>query len=197
MSAAFAIPVRVSGIEAVAARIKRIRLECPDGRPLWLFSPGAHVVVSMNDGGRLHGNPCSLMSEPEYRGADVISVLRAERSRSGSAFIRDALKDGDELTISHPVNLVPADKRGRKHILIAGGIGITPFIAMMTRYRDTTIKSLSRHDDGAPTSPGIWPDRCGMVGRRRSFLHGHLACPMMAGGHGNGFDNKIRARQSA
>lgn len=28
----------------------------------------------------------------------------------------------------------------------------------MTRYRDTTVEWLSRHDDGAPTSPGIWPD---------------------------------------
>lgn len=28
----------------------------------------------------------------------------------------------------------------------------------LTRYRDTTIEWLSKYDDGAPTSPGIWPD---------------------------------------
>lgn len=28
----------------------------------------------------------------------------------------------------------------------------------LTRYRDTTVKWLEKFDDGAPTSPGIWPD---------------------------------------
>lgn len=28
----------------------------------------------------------------------------------------------------------------------------------LTRYRDTTIEWLSKYDDGAPTSPGVWPD---------------------------------------
>jgi dimethylamine monooxygenase subunit B len=40
------------------------------------------------------------------------------------------VKTGTLLTISHPVNLFPIDHRGRKHILLAGGIGITPIIAM-------------------------------------------------------------------
>ena len=28
----------------------------------------------------------------------------------------------------------------------------------LTRYRQTTIDWLSKYDDGAPTSPGFWPD---------------------------------------
>ena len=28
----------------------------------------------------------------------------------------------------------------------------------LQRYREDTIKWLSAYDDGAPTSPGIWPD---------------------------------------
>ncbi len=36
--------------------------------------------------------------------------------------------------VSQPVNLFAADHRGKKHILIAGGIGITPFLAMMAQF---------------------------------------------------------------
>ena len=48
--------------------------------------------------------------------------------------MHDRLREGDELVISHPVNLFAADQRGRKHILFAGGIGITPFLAMMAQF---------------------------------------------------------------
>jgi ferredoxin-NADP reductase len=41
------------------------------------------------------------------------------------------VRPGQEMVISHPVNLVPLGLRARKHLFIAGGIGITPFIAMM------------------------------------------------------------------
>jgi ferredoxin-NADP reductase len=37
------------------------------------------------------------------------------------------------MVISHPVNLFPLDLRARKHLFIAGGIGITPFMAMMAQ----------------------------------------------------------------
>ena len=45
--------------------------------------------------------------------------------------LHDKLKEGDTVTISQPVNLFAYDHRGKKHIMMAGGIGITPFIAMM------------------------------------------------------------------
>jgi ferredoxin-NADP reductase len=44
------------------------------------------------------------------------------------------VREGDELKVSYPVNLFQPDWRGRKHLLIAGGIGITPFIAMMQQF---------------------------------------------------------------
>ncbi len=128
------LPVRVTKVTAVGDAIKRFRLERLDGGPMPIFSGGAHVVVSMDDHGKLRRNPYSLMSHPDDTSGYEISVLRVPQSRGGSHFLHDHVSEGHELTVSQPVNLFPADRRGRKHILFAGGIGITPFIAMMAQF---------------------------------------------------------------
>ncbi len=123
--------VQVAAIIQVAEKVKRFRLVRVDGLPLPVFSGGAHIVVSMLDGDLLRRNPYSLMSSPTDQTAYEISVLQVEKSRGGSAFLHEKLNVGDKLTISQPLNLFPCDVRGRKHIFMAGGIGITPFMAMM------------------------------------------------------------------
>ena len=123
--------VRVAKIAQVADKVKRFRFERADGQPMPIFSGGAHVIVSMRDGDVLRRNPYSLMSSPADTGGYEISVLRVEKSRGGSAFLHEKLKEGDSLTLSQPVNLFPYDQRGRKHVMMAGGIGVTPFMAMM------------------------------------------------------------------
>jgi ferredoxin-NADP reductase len=127
------MPVRVAAITQVADSVKRFRLERVDGGSMPVFSGGAHVVVAMQDGKLLRHNPYSLMSRPGDTSAFEISVLRVENSRGGSHFLHDHVNVGDRLTVTQPINLFPFDHRGRKHLLFAGGIGITPFIAMMAQ----------------------------------------------------------------
>ena len=123
--------VRVTAITQVAETVKRFRLERADGKPMPVFSGGAHVVVAMRDSAILRRNPYSLMSPPTDTAGYEISVLRVEQSRGGSAFMHEKVEAGASLSISQPVNLFPFDLRGKKHLLLAGGIGITPFMAMM------------------------------------------------------------------
>lgn len=131
--------VRVTAITQVAKSIKRFRFERIDGQSMPVFSGGAHVVVAMRDGNLLRRNPYSLMSAPSDQSGYEISVLRVEQSRGGSAFLHEKLKLGAELTVTQPINLFPHDQRGRKHLFFAGGIGITPFMAMMDQMqRDDT-----------------------------------------------------------
>ena len=134
MSGGTEIPVRVARITPIADRVKRFRFERLDGKPMPYFSGGAHVIVSMNDGGHMRRNAYSLMSPPHDCTAYEISVLHVEDSRGGSTFMHEKVSEGDELKVSYPVNLFQPDWRGRKHLLIAGGIGITPFIAMMEQF---------------------------------------------------------------
>lgn len=134
MSGGTEIPVRVTRVTPIADCIKRFRFERLDGWPMPYFSGGAHVIVSMNDDGHIRRNAYSLMSPPHDCSAYEISVLRVEDSRGGSAFMHEKVREGDEMRISYPVNLFQPDWRGRKHLLIAGGIGITPFMAMMEQF---------------------------------------------------------------
>ncbi len=133
------IRVRVADVEAVADGVKRFKFVPLDGAPLPEFSGGAHTVVTMRDGDRVIRNPYSLMGSPYDPESYQISVLRTVDSRGGSAFMHEKVKPGSEMTISQPMNLFPIDRRGRRHLLLAGGIGITPFMAMM---KQLTIEDL-------------------------------------------------------
>jgi len=113
----------------VTPLVRRVRMAREDGRPLPAFSGGAHTVVEMPDGDVLRRNPYSLMGDPADRSNYMISVRRDEAGRGGSLFMHRKVERGMRLTISNPVNLFPLDLRARKHLLIAGGIGITPFLA--------------------------------------------------------------------
>ena len=127
------IEVRVDDVCEVADRIKRFRF-VPVDRP-WLpsFSGGAHITVNMEGSERRIRNQYSLMSSPAQTDAYEISVLRVEQSRGGSEFMHDNVSPGDRLWIGQPNNQFPPHDLARRHLLVAGGIGITPFMAMISQ----------------------------------------------------------------
>ncbi|MGD9919866.1 MAG: 2Fe-2S iron-sulfur cluster-binding protein [Pseudorhodoplanes sp.] len=124
------ISVRIARIETVAERIKRVRLVPAVGGTLPTFSAGAHIVVTLRDGERTIRNPYSLMGSPSDNTGYEISVLKTNNAHGGSRLIHEKLHEGAVISISHPSNHFALDLRARKHLLIAGGIGITPTMAM-------------------------------------------------------------------
>ena len=131
--------VRVTAVTPVAETVKRFRLEPIDGASLPPFAGGAHVTVHLDDAGHQIRNAYSLMGSPRDLSAYEISVARSETSRGGSVFLHDKVSVGSELAISAPVNLFARALGGRKHLLIAGGIGITPFIPMMEQMAEAAV----------------------------------------------------------
>ncbi|VVE31410.1 PDR/VanB family oxidoreductase [Pandoraea anhela] len=129
------LQVRVSRIERVTPLIKRFTVEAADGSELPPFSGGSHVIVQIRDGERQYNNAYSLMSSPDALGSYQIGVRREENSKGGSAFLHDKVAEGDSLTITTPNNLFALDASAHHHVLIAGGIGITPFMSQMHELR--------------------------------------------------------------
>jgi ferredoxin-NADP reductase len=124
------IAVRVVDVSQVTPLVKCLRLSAIDGRPLPPFSGGAHVIVDIPDGEGGRRNAYSLMSSPRDVSAYAISVRRDDSGRGGSKWLHDRVRVGDVLQISAPANLFALDYRARRHLMIAGGIGITPLLGM-------------------------------------------------------------------
>jgi len=162
------IQVRVARIEHVTPLIKRFTMEAMDGSALPPFTGGSHVIVQMRDGERQYSNAYSLMSSPDALGSYQIGVRREEKSKGGSAFLHDKVAEGDALTITTPNNLFALDEAARHHVLIAGGIGITPFMSQMHELRKRDA-SHELHYAFRADEHGAFRDELASSGARVSF----------------------------
>ncbi|MCI1736751.1 MAG: PDR/VanB family oxidoreductase [Pseudomonas veronii] len=97
------------------------------GAKLPAFEAGAHVDIHIAPG---LVRQYSLCSDPADSAVYRLGVLRDPASRGGSTSVYDTLLEGAEVQISAPRNLFPLASEARRSILIGGGIGITPMIAM-------------------------------------------------------------------
>lgn len=97
------------------------------GARLPAFEAGAHVDIHIAPG---LVRQYSLCSDPADNAVYRLGVLRDPASRGGSTGVHDTLLEGAEVQISAPRNLFPLASEARRSILIGGGIGITPMIAM-------------------------------------------------------------------
>ncbi len=131
MSGAQKIAVTVTAVVPLNDLVTRFEFRRTDGGLLPTFSGGAHTVVEMRDGDTPRMNPYSLMSDPMDQTSYAISVRRDDVGRGGSLFMHNNVAVGDEMVISNPVNLFILDLRAKKQLFIAGGIGITPFLAQI------------------------------------------------------------------
>lgn len=131
--------VQVSQVEPLTEQVKRFTLVATDGKPLPAFTGGSHIIVQMSDGDNQYSNAYSLLSSPHDTSSYQIAVRLEENSRGGSRFLHQQVKVGDRLTISTPNNLFALIPSARKHLFIAGGIGITPFLSHMAELQHSDV----------------------------------------------------------
>lgn len=101
-----------------------------DGSALPPFSAGAHIDVHLPGG---LTRQYSLCNDPASTQHYHIAVLRDDNGRGGSRAIHDAVEEGSTVKISAPRNHFPLAHGAPHHVLIAGGIGITPILCMAER----------------------------------------------------------------
>ena len=127
---------KVIAVEQVTPLIKVFTLAREDGQALPAFTGGSHIIVQMPaTDGRPYSNAYSLMSDPADTRHYQIGVRLEDTSKGGSAFMHHQVAVGSTLMISAPNNLFALDPGARRHVLIAGGIGITPFLAQLHELR--------------------------------------------------------------
>jgi ferredoxin-NADP reductase len=118
----------VRNVISETAKINRFELSCSDFWELPPFTAGAHIDIVLPDG---NTRQYSLCGDPADRHRYQIAVLREDSGRGGSLFMHEMLAAGAELSVSIPRNLFALSPAATRHIFVAGGIGITPFISMI------------------------------------------------------------------
>ena len=120
------IEVKVANRTCEADGICSYELVRTDGQALPPFEAGAHIDV------HLAGNlvrQYSLCNAPGETHRYLIGVLRDTDSRGGSQAMHDHVDLGSVLQISEPKNHFPLVE-AKRTLLLAGGIGVTPILAM-------------------------------------------------------------------
>ncbi|MBZ4421379.1 PDR/VanB family oxidoreductase [Myxococcus sp. RHSTA-1-4] len=127
--------VRVANITREAEDILTYELAAADGGSLPPFEAGAHLEVRVpGPGGYVRSY--SLSNDPNETHRYVIAVQRDANGRGGSRAMHERVHVGDVLEVGAPTNNFPL-LFARSYVLVAGGIGITPMLAMVRLLQRT------------------------------------------------------------
>ena len=107
-------------------KVVLLTLAQADGAALPAFTAGAHIDLHLGDD---LVRPYSLCGDPCERHHYQLGVLKDSQSKGGSLAVH-RLQEGDEIQVSEPRNLFALDEKASHSLLIGGGIGITPMLAM-------------------------------------------------------------------
>ena len=124
------LQARIINRREEAEGIVSLQLESAGAAPLPPFEAGAHVDVHVAPG---LVRPYSLCNDPRERGRYQLGVLREPASRGGSSGIHAGFDVGRTVTLGAPRNNFRLNEEARHSVLCAGGIGITPLMAMAWR----------------------------------------------------------------
>jgi phthalate 4,5-dioxygenase reductase subunit len=126
------LPLRVTRHDRIADGIHMLEFRDAGGKPLPEFSAGAHIAIQTPNGLL---RKYSLCNDPAERDRYLVAIKREANGRGGSCNLIDNTKAGDELMVTAPVNDFALPQRAQDFLFIAGGIGITPIMAMIREIR--------------------------------------------------------------
>ncbi len=114
--------------EPVGADAWRLTLSDPDDWELPHFVPGSHIDVHLPTGMVRTYSLCGAASDTHHY---VLGIKREPEGRGGSLYLCDVLQPGDTLGVSLPRGDLALPEHTRHCIMVAGGIGVTPFLSLI------------------------------------------------------------------
>lgn len=126
-------PAIITAVTTEAETVRSYEIAATDFGDLPPFSAGAHIDLHLQNG---MVRSYSLVNHPSERHRYVIGVHRDPAGRGGSQFVHDTLSPGETVLLSEPRNNFPLCEDASYSVLIGGGIGITPLLAMMRRLSE-------------------------------------------------------------
>lgn len=124
------VDMRLTAIRYAAEQVHLYEFRPVSGGPVRPFTAGAHVDLHLPNG---LVRQYSIANSEEERDRYLVGVKRDASGRGGSRFIHDELRVGTVLPVGGPRNNFPLVEDASHSVLIAGGIGVTPIVSMVTR----------------------------------------------------------------
>jgi vanillate O-demethylase ferredoxin subunit len=122
------LAVSIRSVTHETEDILGLELVDPEGGALPPFEAGAHIDVHVADG---LVRQYSLAGDPADRSRYLIAVLNERQGRGGSKALHETARPGRIITVSAPRNHFPLADGAKRHLLLAGGIGAAPMMAMI------------------------------------------------------------------
>ena len=158
----------LTDVERMTNAITRYELRAADGGDLPEWSAGAHIDVVVAPE---YLRQFSLSGDPADRSVYQLGVLREDEGRGGSALMHRIFTQGRRVFVSHPINHFPLDEGARHTLLMGGGIGITPMIAMAHRLHAIGASFEMHYSVHAREEAGYLDDLAAMPWADRVHLH--------------------------
>jgi phthalate 4,5-dioxygenase reductase subunit len=127
-----AMGLRIAHKEEIARGIYVFELRDPSDAELPPFTGGAHITLQTPSG---LIRKYSLCNDPAERDRYLVAIKREQPGRGGSADLIDNAHASGMLPVARPVNDFELPPRATDLLFIAGGIGITPMMAMINQLR--------------------------------------------------------------
>lgn len=111
----------VTEVHRYSERLVSLRMQAADERSLPSYVPGSHLALACGAG----INAYSLTGSGLYPEGYAVSV-RLDDAGAGGSLAMHQLRAGDVLRSSRPRSQFAPVAQARRHLLLAGGIGVTP-----------------------------------------------------------------------
>lgn len=133
-----ALSLVITSVQQLTPKVRSYQLRHPLGEALPNVTAGAHlsVPVMLADGLASKRN-YSISSTPSQNNYYEIAVLHEAEGKGGSRFIHEHYQLGLQLQCGLPRNDFALHNEDIPAVLIAGGIGITPILAMARKLKQS------------------------------------------------------------
>ena len=162
------LKLMVVEIAQLTPSIKKFVFAAANDSALPTWEAGAHLVFELPNG--MH-NAYSLANDPAERSRYVTAILREAGGKGGSMYMHDDVKVGDVLKVTGPQNNFPIEAAAKKHLMIAGGIGITPLLAMGHSLKEMKADYHLHYCSKLATETAFRDDVIALFGDKVTFHH--------------------------